>query len=237
MFIFRVEVFWQDCQNFILHLQSNIWIEKYCLKEIYRFVVFLRASGEKFAAILSKLQCSIPEDYFWRKLLFEKNNGFIDVFRASEGKFPARLSKLHSNLPEDQCGGNFFEETTVLSFLRASVEDFSEWLSKSPSDFPYEHFAISVCLRELTFSIFFLSSGEKFFGRFVKSALYIFRRKFKEKIFVRKKLQVYSFFSGFGGKSFGRIVDITLYFSRGTFWVTTFVLKKIISCWLILDFG
>ena len=89
-------------------------------------------------------------------------------------------------------GELFFGENHCI-FFRASVEKFSEWLSKSPSDFPDEHFAISVCLKELTFSNFFRSSGEKFLAGLSKLH-YIFSDDFLRKLLFEKTIASRNFF-------------------------------------------
>ena len=87
---FGVKTYWQDSTLSERPLKRNCLFAKK-----YRFIKFLRASGQKFAARLSNLQFSFPEEHFWRKLLLEKNYEFINFFRSTGENFLTRLSELH----------------------------------------------------------------------------------------------------------------------------------------------
>ena len=93
---FGVKTYWQDSTLSEPPLKRNCLFAKK-----YRFIKFLRASGQKFAARLSKLQSSFPEEHFWRKLFLEKNYEFIILFRSPGEKFLTGLSELHSKFSNE----------------------------------------------------------------------------------------------------------------------------------------
>ena len=117
----------------------------------YRFIDFLRASGQKFAARLSKLQSSFTEEHFWRKLLLEKNYEFIIVFRSAGENFLTGLSKLHSIFSENHFWRKLLYETIYgfIDLVRAPSEKFLEGLSKLHSIFSEEHCGRSFFVKNL----------------------------------------------------------------------------------------
>ena len=73
-------------------------------------------------------------------------------------------------------------------FLRAAIEKLWEVLSKLLPHFPEKDFGRKILFKRTYKFIIFSVFGGKFFGRFVKTAFYIFKGRFMENTFVLKKL-------------------------------------------------
>ena len=165
-----MESFRQNCQNCILLHQRNI-VREFFLKKNLHFYNFLRASGENFSKRLSKLNSNIPEEHSWRTFLFKKKQ-FHNFFSGFGWNFFGRVVIT----ADDNFRRTFLVKTfdwkscSFISFLRASVENFSAELSKLHSTLPEEHCKRNFFEKKPSFPKFSAGFRWKFCKTVVKTA-------------------------------------------------------------------
>ena len=192
---------WKKCGKIVkiaVFISSGTNIEKTFFEKNYRFIDFLRASGENVLAGCSKLHSIFPEEHFARKVLSENVLKFINVLRASLEKFFAVLSKLLSI-----CSEELFRGKTFFEKVRGSKLSFGLRLKNFRKFFQN---CFLIFQGRILVEIFYLKKLKKpynfsvFFDRILKTAFYNFNGTFMEITFVWKKLQVRGFSSRFGKK-------------------------------------
>ena len=124
-----------------LYCSRGTLLEKFLFWKKYRFIDFLRASGDNFLAGLSKLNSTFPEEFFARESLLEKFYHIMNVFRASVELFYGRIVKtaVHNFGRTFLVKPFVWKKFSFISFLRASGEKFSEGLSKLLSNLTEKH--------------------------------------------------------------------------------------------------
>ena len=116
-------------------------LEKFLFWKKYRFIDFLRASGDNFLAGLSKLISGFPEEFFARESLLEKFYHIMNVLRASVELFYGRIVKtaVHNFRRTFLVKLFVWKNYRFINLLRASGEKMSAGLSKLLSNLTEKH--------------------------------------------------------------------------------------------------
>ena len=194
MFRFCVEVFWQGCQNFFLHFQSNIWIENYCLKKIYRFVFFSSSFGSKVCRKIVKIAVFNSRGIVMEKaFVWKKTVGSKMFFGLRKESFRQDCQNCILLYQRNNVGEFFLEKTTVFFFsgfgwkVFGIIVKIAFWFS----GWTICHISL---LKRINIFKFFSVLGWKIFGRFVKTALYLFRWFLRRKLLFEKTIASWNFF-------------------------------------------
>ena len=179
-----MEKFRQNCQNCILLHQRNI-VREFFLRKTFIFIIFCGHQAKTFRNGCQNWILIYQMNIVGELFLFKRTNKFI-FFSGFGWIFSGRVVIT----AVDNFGRTFLVTTfgwkscSFISFLRASVDNFSAQLSKLHSTLPEEHCKRNFFEKKPSFPNFSAGFSWKFCQRVVKTGFLLTRGTMVGKIFV-----------------------------------------------------